>query len=1056
MAAALHPSRNETGPNVHAAMYPGRALMTELDFKDNRYPTLSQPKTPQRASALIFGASERSGWDSTSNTNDGIPGRRSYEPPGTRDAVNPAWAPEQRVNMEIQYLQQPQSRGGGLSADMQSLGSQSQQSQSQSQSQEPQRSTLSYALPPGAARRVVERYSLDDNNQRAPSRGSAETRPVGLESTQDNSRSTPSPAMRPAALQSSSVLPATSRHQALPASGVSGNPANGFSIPLSASPSYNPPIAPNHRAYAQQPTYITPPTTPTPIQTVYSPRPPPPQEEVCVECAMRDQDMADVDVTSPGVWERESDAAFEELKRREQEDEEKGLTPIDDPKRPRVKGGRLTEQNVKLWLSVNPREPASRQQTLKTYIKSQRLLLEAEALAHARAMQEAKQLDSRMRDTYSQLRRSAYDMGSSSTPADDLGGVRIKPPLSPSSPTHNAHARSHSREITLLENGMIVEHVDVRREEREARERKRKEERRARKSSRSSTMDVTSMISANSFGPAMTDGGLGLHPTSRYSQASSPRPTSVLTAPLERPDLPRAYSQASFSDVHSLGSQSPRRTRFFGFKNLSGGFRSQDSLAPSGMSGSMVDMHVALQREAYSQRYGQSPADTLTPRTWQPSEMETINGRHVADIDVNKPKKKKGLAKIWGIVTGVGKHGGIGRGPSQSLDKSAERTDDDLPLAPPPPLSYLVNRGPSDLRSTGSRIVSPPSINSTASLRPTASVSPGMSPSTGPSSILPSPASSRLSGPEVEIVEARNFSGGHYDDKENQYQDETIGKSQSPTPRNVHPVISEPDMRQRLVRSNTPPPPVPNFVNTSPRPPSIMAREKSLPPLPGEAISRPLSNNAMDPRPRTVYTYDPRPLPPGSGPAHDFLPPSAPFRTPDTRRQSFGGLSSRPSLAVQTMPMNAKQQTLPGPRKPFGVRYDEFGYSRRSLGPLDSFRDALSPQQSPATATKRKSRFGFASLLGRKSTPEPDDNDSTLVGQPFPVMRRSGSDGQDDLMTTNGYATSTSRHSALSTGLSNARMSVASRKALEERVAQDPEFVAYRYPSNDQRLDLLR
>ena len=203
-------------------------------------------------------------------------------------------------------------------------------------------------------------------------------------------------------------------------------------------------------------------------------------------------------------------------------------------------------------------------------------------------MQEAKQLDNRMRDAYSQLRRSAYDMGSSSSPADDLGGVRIKPPHSPASPAHNhAHTRSRSREITLLENGMIVEHVDVRKEEKEARERRRKEEKRARKTSRSSFMDA-SIISAQSNG-VLVESGLK-KPYSRYSQASSARPTSILTVPLERPDLPGAYSQASFSDVHSLGSSSPRRTRFFGIKNFSVGWRSQDSLAPSGVSGSMVDM----------------------------------------------------------------------------------------------------------------------------------------------------------------------------------------------------------------------------------------------------------------------------------------------------------------------------------------------------------------------------------------------------------------------------------------------------------------------------------
>jgi len=62
--------------------------------------------------------------------------------------------------------------------------------------------------------------------------------------------------------------------------------------------------------------------------------------------------MADVDVTSPGVWERASDAAFEELKQRELDDEANGIVTADDASRPRIKGGRLTEQNVKLWLSI--------------------------------------------------------------------------------------------------------------------------------------------------------------------------------------------------------------------------------------------------------------------------------------------------------------------------------------------------------------------------------------------------------------------------------------------------------------------------------------------------------------------------------------------------------------------------------------------------------------------------------------------------------------------------------------------------------------------------------
>ena len=126
-------------------------------------------------------------------------------------------------------------------------------------------------------------------------------------------------------------------------------------VPLSAGPTYNPstmqiPISSNPRAYAQHPTYITPSTAPA-MQPSFSP-PQVPKEEICVECAMRDQDMADVDVTSPGVWDRESDVLYEELCRREMEEETTGQTSSDSHSRPRAKGGLLTEENLRFWLSI--------------------------------------------------------------------------------------------------------------------------------------------------------------------------------------------------------------------------------------------------------------------------------------------------------------------------------------------------------------------------------------------------------------------------------------------------------------------------------------------------------------------------------------------------------------------------------------------------------------------------------------------------------------------------------------------------------------------------------
>jgi len=109
-------------------------------------------------------------------------------------------------------------------------------------------------------------------------------------------------------------------------------------------------VSPNPRVQAQQPTYITPTPAPKPINPVFTTQPLP-AEEVCVECAMRDQDMADVDVTSPRVWARESDAHYEDLLRRELEEEAMGV-PHQELQRPRARGGRLTEANLKLWLTM--------------------------------------------------------------------------------------------------------------------------------------------------------------------------------------------------------------------------------------------------------------------------------------------------------------------------------------------------------------------------------------------------------------------------------------------------------------------------------------------------------------------------------------------------------------------------------------------------------------------------------------------------------------------------------------------------------------------------------
>ncbi|TFK20964.1 hypothetical protein FA15DRAFT_658694 [Coprinopsis marcescibilis] len=999
MATTLHVLRNDASTNVHTNLYP-RTLMTDFDLKDNRYPSLSpKPRgilghNPSSLSADMASLERRSlsGGQSSAKSydlNDNATAR-SVERPPSQDREGPA------------------SRKGAQSPEAASTKSQTQQSQDLS------RMSLSNGRPDNVPPRVLERYSLDDNGAFSSSQqGSTEVelRQNGVtDSSNTPTRSnTPQPTRQLATVDVSATLTGnTPRHPDIAAASSPSTGSNGNQfppiMPLSASPNYIPPVASRNRTYPQQPTYINPSNPPNGVNAVYTPLPPP-QEEVCVECAMRDQDMADVDVTSPGIWERASDVLFEELKQREADEEAQGFKP--DPHRARSVGGMLTEQNLKIWLSINPREPASRQQTLNTYVKAQRALLEAEAKAHSRAMQEAKRLDTKMRDAYSQLRRSAYDLGSAPV-IDDNGGVRIKPPKSPISPNHSrSHTRSQSREITLLENGMIVEHVDVRREEKEERERRRKEEKRARKSSRSSVLDATSIISAHSSGP-LTDSGL--KPYSRYSHTTSGRPNSVLSSGQDRPEIPRAYSQASFSDIHSLNSGSGGKRRFFGVRNLSTGWRSQESLAPSfapsGVSGSMVDMHVALQREDRRRTLVSPMGTSRKSMLWQSSE---IQDNPTAAAEEKAKKKKNGLIKWWRTVTGTHK-------PETFTSRESfleKQHDDGLPLAPPPPLSYLVERNSPEM-SLNNRHAS------TLSIPP-----PSAQPFAQPLSISPPP-----SGLSTSPTSMRQPNGDASDSTIVGFEES--GKSK-PTEWRLHPVSSEPNLRQSAINQE-PIPPVPSLPNgPNARLSLAISREKSLPPIPCDespALLTPVE------RPRTVYTYEtPRALPPGTRPPHDFLPPPAPFQSLDSRRQSFGGMTSRPNITVQTAPHN---QTTFDPRISLGPQYDEFGNSRRSLGRFDFEHEGRRGTSPLPTPSKRKSKFGFASLLGKKSK-EPE-NLSDHGAHPFPSMG-----GRND---DSGQASFENQRTN--------RMSVLSRKPLNELVAQDPEFKAYRYPSTEQRLDLLR
>ncbi|EIW83017.1 hypothetical protein CONPUDRAFT_81113 [Coniophora puteana RWD-64-598 SS2] len=891
---------------------------------------------------------------------------------------------------------------------------------------------------PQAPYRAVERYSLDDTEP--PSKpGLSDMKLLNddsFKSIQDSQtasqhRQTPSPS-GPAGPRDipPSLIPASSRQP----SHLSGDPTNTSKLTTalpSGSASYGPtmgitiPISPTPRAYAQHPTFITPvAAAPNPVNTVLNP--PPPPEEVCIECAMRDQDMADVVAVGPGVWERESDVLYEELVRREQEEEAAGIPPSDNPPRPRAKGGRLTEQNLKVFNDLNPREPAARAQTLNKYVTAQQTLLEAEALARARAMKESMLLDTKARDTYSQLRRSTYEVGNGGIPLEDNGPLRVKASRNVSGPS-GYHLRSPSREVTLLENGLVVEHVDIRREEREEKERRRRQERqersRARKSSRGSAVDVTSLYSVHSLVPH-TDSGLALAPTRQQSTLSPVRPSSSLTAPFDRQSsISQAYS---FSDAHSPGSSSPRRSRFFGFKNLSSAWRSSDSLAPSGMSGSMVDMHVALQRESQGPRLRSPLGEQVRSVSQRQSQLlpqveyDDLT-QSTANTSVKSKKKRKGLAKIWNLVKGSSNK----EDPAATHNTSIRSQDreDDSPLAPPPPLSYLVNRNPTE-HLGGARQGSSSSIPTTSSPRNPLS-SAGVSPPTAPSSLLPSPTSSRPSGMDRDSVRA----GTYPDERDFDAYDN------SQALKGLQCMTSEPDIRLKHAEGAYPYHNGGLAVPKSSRSQVTLSREKSLPPLPGEVRSR-RQNSSNDLRPQTLYTYDPLTREP-----EELVPPQAPFRA-DQRRQSFSGTASHPPFGAQSLPLGAGASLL----RPGGM-YNEFGLSRRSLGRLEYIEENPPANRAPS---KRKSKFGLSSLLGKKSSTSPDTRHINGNHLEFPRINNISPTDVPDDCTMTGYTHSASR---LSVG---PRMSITSKKALEELVEQDREFVAYRYPSNDQRIDAVQ
>ena len=218
---------------------------------------------------------------------------------------------------------------------------------------------------------------------------------------------------------------------------------------------------------------------------------------------------------------------------------------------------------------------------------------------------------------------------------------------------------------------------------------------------------------------------------------------------------------------------------------------------------------------------------------------------------------------------------------------------------------------------------------------------------------------------------------------------------------------------------------------------------------------------------------------------NELLVSPQPYFRRDVRRQSFGGMTSRPDLSASgTFPLSfGRGNSRPG----MGAAQDPFGYSpyaemgttgmsisaSRSTGRLGLglAADDTVRCESDKAIGKRRSRFGLSNLIGKMTgnsrtsmSAHPSDGRlSVAVSPPGPPTSESDQhqDGSPSVTEYGaGNGSSRSRHTAI--GYINpaahgaSRMSVASRRAIEELVDQDPKFVAYRYPSVDQNIALLR
>lgn len=468
-------------------------------------------------------------------------------------------------------------------------------------------------------------------------------------------------------------------------------------------------------------------------------------------------------------------------------------------------------------------------------------------------------------------------------------------------------------------------------------------------------------------------------------------------------------------------------------------------------------------------------------------------------------KDKRGsIGRLWKKMTGS-----KDKDARRAQKKETQQVEDlNVPLDPPPPLSYLVARTPHE-RSPQRHVSSPsrqslvvPGLSHPRSMSapsngyPPLPMSAGSatsfpipsSPSTGASQPRYSPRNSVGSGDErrfsllganegmpqfVPVVPEDGMCGP---------QDKSVNmiyRRQDVAPFSSHdPYGNEWGMSQSRISAQT--------LNDPSRPMSTASTDKELPPLPGGA--RPPVPQAARSfpvlRPITSYEF------------LDYHPPMAPFKS-DVRRQSFSDRVGS-LFGISRSRQNSDAGLVPPPRfatvggidVEYGYHYDEFGASTPSLGrwtsrtddgreiPVTKYSLATPKKDKRSSRTQSRGLSGRLSAIfsggnrnsggdashgregvGRRSMEWENQLQSAINGNELGLSDGERYVRQSTYPLPGGRPASRSEvelRESVSSLVTFPRHSVASSRRYETVIPQERDFIAMRYPTESERLNLMR